>query len=297
MMIFFLALFFLPFRVLADEGSAAVVFEKGIKAHLSVLEGLKSVSGLDIAEFSVEEDGAQKEVEGIKSRHPRVIIAIGTRASSLAKKSFPNVPLLFCLVLNPEKLGLLGGVSFGISVKVPEKDQIELISRMSPGAKRIGTIANPDSGAGPLREAEGVLKDLGLSLVKAHARSLAEISPALDSLKGKIDAFWMTSDPVVANAEAFQAILLFTFREKLPLIAPALPLVDKGALLAIGPDFVRIGRQAGVLAKKVIGGQSPSSLGFLPPEGMEYGVNLKTAEMIGMRLPESFVGRATKVVR
>jgi len=291
------ALLLIPFDAIAAEGKIAVLFGKGIKAHNAVLEGLRSTRGLDLAEFQITEDEKGMRADDIKASKPQVVIAIGAKAAFLAKKYLNEFPLLFCLVLYPEKLGLIGKDSFGISVEVSVEDQINLIKKISSKVKRVGIIYNPESGSPDIKAAQRIAQEKEVDLVGAQARAIGEISSALDSFRDNIDAFWMTSDPVVANAEAFQAILLFTLKEKIPLIVPALPLVDKGALAAIGPDFVKIGKQAGEMAKKVIGGRSPKSIGLVAPEGVEIAVNKKTADLIGIKLPESIIRQSIRVVR
>lgn len=291
------ALLLLPCDTLAAEGKVAVLFGKGIKAHNSVIEGLRSTKGLDLAEFQVTENEKDMRTDDIKASKPRLVVAIGAKAAFLAKKYLSEFPLLFCLVLYPEKLGLVGEDSFGISVEVSLEDQINLIKKISSKVKRVGIIYNPDSGSPDIRAAQRITQEKGVELMGAEARATGEIGSALDSFRDKIDAFWMTSDPVVANAEAFQAILLFALKQKIPLIVPALPLVDKGALTAIGPDFVKIGKQAGEMAKKVIGGRSPKSIGLVAPDGVEIAVNMKTADLIGIKLPESIIRQAIKVVK
>jgi putative tryptophan/tyrosine transport system substrate-binding protein len=88
----------------------------------------------------------------------------------------------------------------------------------------------------------------------------------------------------VAESEA-----LFTFENNLPFMAPASRFVKKGALVALMVDYEDIGKQAGEMAKKIIGGTAPSAMPIEQPRATILVLNQKTAQTIGINIPPALL--------
>ena len=72
-------------------------------------------------------------------------------------------------------------------------------------------------------------------------------------------------------------------------MAPTGRFVKKGALVALMIDYEEVGKQAGQIAKKILGGASPSSIPPEPPNATILVLNQKTAQTIGINIPPSLL--------
>jgi putative ABC transport system substrate-binding protein len=72
--------------------------------------------------------------------------------------------------------------------------------------------------------------------------------------------------------------------------------VAVGGLVSLGPDLVAMTAQGAVYVDKIIHGANPAELPVQQPARYELHVNLKTAETLGLRIPETLLTRADEVI-
>ena len=73
--------------------------------------------------------------------------------------------------------------------------------------------------------------------------------------------------------------------------------VDAGGLMIYGPSFKALYKRAATYTHKILNGANPSEMPVEHPLAFDLVVNLDAAEAIGMTFPESFLLRATEMVR
>jgi putative ABC transport system substrate-binding protein len=71
--------------------------------------------------------------------------------------------------------------------------------------------------------------------------------------------------------------------------------VKMGALLAVGPDYKDVGKQSGEFAAQILKGRDPEELPVASPRKVQLSLNLRTAEIIGHRIPDGVVRKAASV--
>jgi putative ABC transport system substrate-binding protein len=133
-----------------------------------------------------------------------------------------------------------------------------------------------------------------VELVTANAGTPDEIAAALSKTPDDTDAiFILASATFEANIDKFVYV---ANDRKLPLAAPATANVQEGALTSFGHDNFPLGQQASRLAIQILRGANPADL---PIESADLfvSINLKTAETIGLDIPDSIIRQANIIVR
>lgn len=67
-------------------------------------------------------------------------------------------------------------------------------------------------------------------------------------------------------------------------------------MIAYGPDYPDMYRRAATYADKIFKGAKPGDLPIEQPTKFEFTLNMKTAKALGLKIPDSILVQATKVI-
>lgn len=83
----------------------------------------------------------------------------------------------------------------------------------------------------------------------------------------------------------------------MPTIYEARKIVVDNGLMSYGPSLYDVYREAGVYVGKILNGAKPGDLPILQPSKIELVVNFRTAQKLGLTVPQSLLSRADEVIR
>ena len=233
-----------------------------------------------------------------------LVHAIATPTSQAACKVVKNIPVVYSSVTDPVDAGLVktmgadGENVTGVSDAWPIDRQIDMYHKMLPKAKKWGTIYN----AGDANSVKSIgwtkdaMKKRGLEFVEVTISNSSEVYTAAQSLVGRVDAIYITSDNMVASA--FGSVVKVCDGNKLPLFVGNTDQVPQGAIAALGFDYFAVGHAAGKKAAQILkdgkkAGDIPSGLA----EDLTLFVNVKAASKQGVSMPQKYVDEADKVFK
>ncbi len=269
---------------------AVVVKTKGVAAYDLALRGFQRAfdGEVTVREIGKKEGVSTALADEIRRLEPDVVVGVGTRAAVSLKERLPDLPLVFAMVLSPEKRGLGGRKVSGVSLEISPALQLKLFKKILPTMSRIGVIYDPAK-SGPLVDvAEKAARVQGVELHTEPVARSAEVGAALERLLPRIDALWLLPDASVVTRETFKQMLIRTHDAKVPLLAFSEPFVKAGALAAVAPDYEAIGAAAARLAERAARqGGSGSPVIEDPPARLV--VNRKAAEHLGLEPDTSTV--------
>lgn len=250
----------------------------------------------------VLKDAAQRDriVADIKQRRPALILALGSTATNMVRSEFKNIPVVFCMVLNPQAAGLVpsmqssGSNLTGASLDIPVKLQFETLLAVSPKVKRIGVFYNPAETEKVIQPAVKIAAGMGLELVTIPVASPEQFQEVADTLKDRrIDALWSVADSTVfASNRSVEFLLRRTAEARIPFMGLSPDAVKAGALLALSVDYKDIGAQCGEQAAQVLQGTAPSSLPITVPRSVTLHINMNAARNINLTVPRSALEKA-----
>ena len=232
-----------------------------------------------------------------------LVHAIATPTSQAAVKVIKNTPIVYSSVTDPVDAGLVktmgpsGTNVTGISDAWPIERQIELYHQIVPSAKKWGTIynagdANSVKSIGWTRDA---MKKFGLELVEVTISSSAEVYTGVQTLVGRVDAIYITSDNIVVSA--LESVIKVANNKNIPLFGGDTTTVEKGMIAAYGLNYFQVGYSAGKKAVLVLKGQDPGTVPSGLTENLSLWINLKAAKEQNVTVPEKFIKMAGKVFR
>lgn len=233
---------------------------------------------------------------------PDVIVAIATPIAQAAASTTKKIPVVFSAITDPVAAGLVknwehpGKNVTGVSDDTDLVKQINLIQKIAPKAKRIGVVYNPGEANSVVvvNELKKVLPQYGLKLVTAAAPRSVDVQQASRSLVNKADVFFSLKDNNVVSA--YEALVKVANEAHIPLIASDTPSVERGAVAALGVNYRNLGLQTGdMLIRILVDGVKPGDISVETDNNLEMYLNLKAAQIQGVKLPQELVDSATKV--
>jgi len=239
----------------------------------------------------------RKQLDEIDSKlKPDLIFAVGIWALRAVVSRPPSAPVVYAMVLNPPSVISPDARNItGASLNVPVELQIWLFKQL--GVKRIGVVFNQARTGYLVRHAQAVARDEGIELVTRAVNAPKDAIGAIESFQDGVDALWLVPDETVLSQTVVQHMLLLSYRRKLPLLGVSDRHAQMGALFAMsfasGED---IGRQAGEQAKAILGGRAVSDVPYTSARKVYLTLNLKTAQKLGLEIPQAIRARATNVI-
>lgn len=297
-----LAFLWLGATALPDSASAteiAVLKSSDLPAYNQAIAALKTElpAPILVTEYDLQGDIArgQKLARKIRASDAAVVVAVGLKAALVAKLEIVDIPVIYCMVLDPAKYDLRAPNITGISLQIPIERQFSTIRAILPHAKRIGVLYDPEKTGNIVEEARRSAKNHSLVLVERQVRSEKQVPVAVREMMDQLDVLWLVPDSTVLTEDSLRFVLGTALDSNVPVVGFSTEFVRNGALAGLSVTPEDVGRQAGVVTKKILKGQAPPDQGALPPERIRLALNLKTARFLGITLPPEVVSRADDV--
>jgi len=234
---------------------------------------------------------------------PDVIVAIATPSAQTVAAAARNVPVIFSAVTDPVGAKLVPALEAsgtnisGVSDMLPIDKHLDMLLRVMPDAKRIGTVYNPGeaNAVSLVNLLEERLAARDLELVKAAATKTSEVLGASRSLVGEVDAIYLTTDNTVISA--VEAVISVGERASIPVFAADTATVSRGAVAALGFNYYNHGRQTGAMVARVLNGNKPGDMPVETMDTLDLFVNPAAPERMGITLSDDLSQDAKEVVK
>ncbi|MCD6541469.1 ABC transporter substrate-binding protein [Candidatus Bipolaricaulota bacterium] len=225
-----------------------------------------------------------------------LVVSIATPTSQAAVQVFKDtdVPVVFSAVTDPVGAGLTGYPNVtGTSDMIDVRGDLELLQELIPGLEKVGMVYNPGEANSAILTDMAIKasKDLGIEIVTAAAESTAAVPLAAQSLLGRVQALYVTTDNTVVSA--LEAVVDVAVKGRLPLLVSDPTSLERGALVCTGFDYYDHGRMTGEVVLEILKGTPPSEIPVKYQKGTQLWLNLDMAERIGFVFPESVKDKAT----
>lgn len=229
-----------------------------------------------------------------------VVVAVGTLATAVVVDDPVPLPAVFSMVLYPQASGLLarpGRQVTGASLDVPPAVTLRYLTRLLPGARRIGLLSNPSETGHAVDELRGAAAAAGLEVVVAAVDDPGRALAGLKELIGRADVLLAVADSHVFAPQTTSALMLEAMLNRLPVFGLSAAQVRAGALAALVVRPADVGAQAAGLVLRVLRGERPNALAVTRPAVLGLVLNAQVARRLDVAIPPALEAEAVEVMR
>jgi len=235
----------------------------------------------------------------LEQSHADLVFALGAKAVTHTSKIKTTAPILATMIQTPERLDP-SKRNYALLLARSPKSQLEWHQRILPQAKRVGLLFDPNINQLWVDEAKRVAASLELEIIAVPVNSPMEIPAALKVLGRNADSILGIADATVYSNKTVRSVLLFSFRNRIPLVGLSKAWAKAGALYALDWNYAKLGQQAGTLAIRLLNeNQTPPVSPTIVPLSQTpiYFLNLKTAKQMKLEFSEKITSAAAGVYK
>src|SRR5690242_1212481 len=276
--------------------------------------GLKELNYVEGKNISIERLYAEGRLDRVPAlvnelvqQRVDIIVAANNVAIRAAKEMTKTIPVVMISSIDPVAAGYAesfahpGGNITGLAwlLRDISAKRVELMKELLPKMSKVGILWDAD-GPGPaiaVKEYEAASRAF-----KIDFRSLAIRGPNPDfaltiqtAKTARLDALIVVANPLMAQQA--KEVFELTAKYRLPSVTEARHYVEAGGLLSYGANVSDLYRRAAGYVVEILKGAKPGDLPVKLAEKFEIFVNLKTAEKVGVAIPQQLLLQADKIIK
>jgi putative tryptophan/tyrosine transport system substrate-binding protein len=270
---------------------------------LGYIEGKNLIA--EVREARGELDRLPKLASEIVDTHPDVIVAVTPPAVAAAKMATQTIPIVMAIVSDPIGLGFVKSLArpetnitgpSNLATEIAAK-RVQLIKELIPEIPVLGILWNETSASNVVRFqlAEKTAKSLSIPLRSFPVRAPRDLKPVFNTVvEEHIGALLVEGDALLFDRRA--DVIAFSLANRIPTFHIWPEEAFEGAVVAYGPELADEYRRAAVYVDKILAGAVPADLPVDQATRFQFVVNMKTAKAIGLKIPDSILLRADRII-
>jgi len=247
----------------------------------------------------------QHNIQELVTLAPDVIVVGGADQTRMLQQRTRIIPIVFVQVGDPVASGVVesiarpAGNTTGITNLVPSitGKWLGLLREAATHVARVTLVFNPHFRVNEIYLAaiEAAAAPLPVKTIRVPVRNANDVGQAIDAFATQPNGGLVMVPPPFAPADR---TLLFRLanQHKLPTISADRFHISEGSLLSYGPDSGDLYRQAASYVDRILRGAKPGDLPVQFPTKLEFVINLKTANAIGLDIPPTLRALANEVI-
>ena len=241
------------------------------------------------------------------ARQPDAIFAVSTPAVVALLDETRTIPIVFVRVADPVGSGLVSNLAkpdgniTGFSLFQPSLagKWLQLLKEIMPSVARVTLMFNPTTtpggGSDFLHFAEAAASSMGIKVQAARVHDAAEIERAIAAAASEANS-GLINLPDVFLVVHRELTVELTARHRVPAIYQYRYFASSGGLMSYGPDVIDQYTKAAEYIDRILKGAKPTDLPVQWPTKYELVINLKTANALGLNVPQHLQQLADEVI-
>jgi putative ABC transport system substrate-binding protein len=282
------------------------------KTTQGIIEGLEDAGFKRGVNLEVRVESAQANpamaaqiASKFVSQNPDVVVGVGTiSAQSFLKfTAQKRVQLVFSSVTDPVAAHLattdnkaLTNIS-GVSNFVRLEPQLQMIKDLQPNLKRLGVIYNLGeiNSVSIVQKLESACAAYNIVLQKQAVTKTADVAQAVVKLATNVDAIFISNDNTALSS--LRSIVQTANQRSIPVYVSDTDAVELGALAALGPNQLEVGRQTGRMIAKILQGTDINTVPIEYPIKSELFINLQAAAIAKLPIASDKLSQANNILK
>ncbi|MGA2893334.1 MAG: ABC transporter substrate-binding protein [Xanthobacteraceae bacterium] len=233
-----------------------------------------------------------------------IIVGGGDNAVTAAKRATETIATVFVSGSDPVRSGIVaslshpGGNITGVTLASTEllAKRLEILHELAPELDVTALVnpRNPNIGV-QLQYLTEAAKRIGIPVQIVNAVGETDFGPALEQVGQGQHAALLVANDGFLNGQRDRLVAL-TARLAIPAAFGIRDFVEAGGLVSYGPSLVEAYRQVGTYVGRILKGEKPGDLPVQHPVEFELAINLKTANLLGLKIPPSLLAAADEVI-
>jgi putative ABC transport system substrate-binding protein len=260
---------------------------------------------IDIRWGENDVDRDRKYAAELVALAPDVILAAGTLGVTALQRVTRTVPIVFVRVADPVGAGVVDSLArpggnvtgfmnyeYGLSGK-----WLELLKQITPSVTRAAVLrdsANP-AGIAQFGAIRTTASSLGVDVSPINIRDAGEIEHGIADFARSPNSGLIVT-PSAGSSVHQVLIVTLAARYKLPAVYSERFIVTGGGLISYGPEGIDQFRRAANYVDRILKGEKPADLPVQAPTKFELAINLKTAKVLGLTMPQPLLAAADEVI-
>lgn len=273
---------------------------RGIQAGLAE-EGYTDQDNLNIEFQNGQADQSKLNTmsQQLIDKKADVLVGIATPAAQALANNTKDIPIVLGAITDPKSANLVadnqrpGGNITGVSDQSPVDAQLALAVKLLPDLKTIGVLYSSaeDNSAFQAEKLVSEAEKLGVTVKKYPVPSSNEISQMVQVMSSEVDAIYLPTDNVIANA--MQIVVDIANKNDVPIIPSVDTMVEQGGLATVGINQYELGLQTGRMVADILSGKSvPATTPIYTFTTGDIIINQKQADKLGIKIPADILAEA-----
>jgi putative ABC transport system substrate-binding protein len=276
------------------------------------LKGLRDLGRVEGGDFVIEwryADGKHELLAALAAELVKlnvdVIVTMGSPGVSAARQATTTIPIVAMSFADPVRSGFAaslarpGGNITGLANLAEETfaKRLELLLSVAPKVTRVAWLVNPNNTTSMRLSTvlQAAAQKMGKAIVRIEMRAAGELVGAFSRMARESAGALTVSVDSMLNPLGAQ-IAGLALRQRLPSIFGVRKIAEAGGLMSYGADDAVSYRRAATYVDKILKGTKAGDLPIEQPREFEFVVNLVTAKALGIKIPQSILVRATKII-
>jgi putative ABC transport system substrate-binding protein len=232
-----------------------------------------------------------------------LIVSQSTQTSLALTQATKTIPIVVFAPADPVEIGITKSLArpdgniTGLWIGNLGGKRLELLKEVLPTLARVAVLFDPTNQSHPVfwRETELAAQTLGIALHRVEVRAPQDIEAdfaAMDKIQP--EALAVSTEPMLWYER--RRVSDLALRRRLPVVNMLKSHAQAGDLIVYAPDYPDMYRRAAIYVDKILKGAKPSDLPFEQPTKFELVVNLKTAQALGIAIPQSVMLRVDEFI-
>jgi putative ABC transport system substrate-binding protein len=234
---------------------------------------------------------------------PDVIFAYGGDVAPHVKKVTDTIPIVVMVSNDPVQSGLVASLGrpganvTGLTLIYDELAGkiLELFKEAVPSLSRVAVLWNPDHADPEFRQTQRAAASLNVKLQSLEVRRATDFEPAFKAaLAERAQGLIIVSTRLLFQQR--KQIAEFGTKNRIPMAGGWGDWIKDGFLLTYGPNVTEAMQRIPAYIDKILKGARPADLPIERPTRFELVIDMKIAKTLNIKIPNSVLVRADKVI-